>query len=89
MVSPLPVPCGRRCLVSPSVQIIKNVFVKPLDSPVIQNPSIRSYNYFFSRSPSKVSKYIFFFSLRILRSNMMQLFLKVAFIDNEKLDYFI
>lgn len=53
MVSPLPVPCGRRCLVSPSVQIIKNVFVKPLDSPVIQNPSIRSYNYFFSRSPSK------------------------------------
>ncbi|XP_044745960.1 retinoblastoma-like protein 1 isoform X2 [Coccinella septempunctata] len=53
LVSPLPVPSGRRCLISPSVQIIKNVFVKPLDSPVIQNPTVRSYSYFFSRSPSK------------------------------------
>ncbi|XP_060534776.1 retinoblastoma-like protein 2 isoform X2 [Cylas formicarius] len=53
-----PLPAIRRNMVSPNIntQVVGNVFVKPLESSVIQVGS--SYNYFFSRSPSKELKNI-------------------------------
>ncbi|KAK9892117.1 hypothetical protein WA026_018320 [Henosepilachna vigintioctopunctata] len=77
LVSPLP--CGRRNLISPSIQIIKNVFVKPLDSPVIQNPNSKSYSYFFSRSPSKDLKDI----NRAINNNGLNVNGKRLLIDGE------
>ncbi|KAJ8925433.1 hypothetical protein NQ315_009266 [Exocentrus adspersus] len=46
-----PLPAIKRDLVSPSVQVTGNVFVKPLESPSPASGS--SFNYYFSRSPSK------------------------------------
>lgn len=53
LVSPLPQNCNKRKIISSRLQISKNVFVKPLDSPPLQLVGAKSYNYFFSRSPSK------------------------------------
>ncbi|XP_050295177.1 retinoblastoma-like protein 2 [Anthonomus grandis grandis] len=46
-----PLPANRKSLVSPNTQVIGNVFVKPLESPVSQSGP--TYNYYFNRSPSK------------------------------------
>ncbi|KAL3288204.1 hypothetical protein HHI36_002654 [Cryptolaemus montrouzieri] len=80
LVSPLPVPSVRRNLVSPSIQIIKNVFVKPLDSPVIQNSNSKSYSYFFSRSPSKDLKDI----NRAINNNGLNVNGKRLLVDGEE-----
>ncbi|CAH1980858.1 unnamed protein product [Acanthoscelides obtectus] len=46
-----PLPAIKRDLVSASIQVVGNVFVKPLESP--STGSGQCVNYFFSRSPSK------------------------------------
>ncbi|CAH1163560.1 unnamed protein product [Phaedon cochleariae] len=46
-----PLPAIKRDLVSPSLQVVGNVYVRPLESPSTTSGS--SFNYFFSRSPSK------------------------------------
>ncbi|XP_018580009.1 retinoblastoma-like protein 1 isoform X2 [Anoplophora glabripennis] len=46
-----PLPLIKRDLVSSSIQVIGNVFVKPLENPSAASGT--SFNYFFSRSPSK------------------------------------
>ncbi|KAJ8960129.1 hypothetical protein NQ318_003848, partial [Aromia moschata] len=46
-----PLPAVKRDLVSPSIQVVGNVFVKPLESPSATAGT--TFSYFFSRSPSK------------------------------------
>lgn len=55
MLSPLPAPKAN--LVSPKMQVRKNVFIKPYDA--VESPNLggrRVLNYYFSRSPSKVRR---------------------------------
>lgn len=53
MLSPLPAPKSN--LVSPKLQVRKNVFIKPYDAEESPNLSGKKVlNYYFSRSPSKV-----------------------------------
>lgn len=61
-----PLPASRRNLVSPNMQVVGNVFIKPLET---SNPQTGStFNYYFSRSPSKDLKNI----NRAINSNGIQ-----------------
>lgn len=54
MLSPLPAPKAN--LISPKHQVRENVFIKPYDADESPNLAGRKvFNYYFSRSPSKVS----------------------------------
>ncbi|XP_023018389.1 retinoblastoma-like protein 1 isoform X2 [Leptinotarsa decemlineata] len=46
-----PLPAIKRDLVSPSIQVVSNVYVRPLENSAAATGG--SFNYFFSRSPSK------------------------------------
>lgn len=48
-----PLPASRKNLFASNLQVVGNVFVKPLETATVQSGS--TFNYYFSRSPSKVS----------------------------------